>query len=108
MNTFTPSLTLLLCLLSHLCFAQVDADNSKIDEAIQQSGEWFIKGKDITSVSIGVYSRGEVFTQHFGELDKGQGNRPTDDTMYEIASVTKTMTGYLAARAVREAADRLR
>ncbi|MEL6659357.1 MAG: serine hydrolase domain-containing protein [Bacteroidota bacterium] len=102
MKTFPPLLSLLFCLLSQLCFAQVDADNSKIDEAVQQSGEWFIKGKDITSVSIGVYSRGEVYTHHFGELDEGQGNRPTDNTMYEIASVTKTMTGYLAARAVGE------
>lgn len=102
MNTFLPTITLCLCLLSHLCFAQVDADNSKIAEAIQDSGEWFMKGKNINSVSIGVYSAGATFTSHFGELEKGQGNRPTDETIYEIGSVTKTMAGYLVAKAVRE------
>jgi len=54
----------------------------------------------VNAISIGVYRGGVAFTGHYGELDPGAGNRPTDATIYEIASVTKTFTGTLVAQAV--------
>nr|WP_230392147.1 serine hydrolase domain-containing protein [Pontibacter sp. FD36] len=54
----------------------------------------------INSVSIGIYKDGKKYTSHYGELDKGKGNRPSDSTIYEIASVSKTFTGILVANAV--------
>ena len=33
-------------------------------------------------------------------MDKGKGNIPTDSTIYEIASVSKSFTGILVAQAV--------
>ncbi len=102
MNTFTSALAILLCLLPQLTIAQVSIDQYKIAGAIQKSGTWFMKGKNINSVSIGVYNAGQTFTAHFGELQQGAGNSPTDETVYEIASVTKTMASYLVAKAVRE------
>lgn len=62
----------------------------------------FLKDSRIHSVSIGIYKEGESYTGHFGELDIDQNNPPTDRTLYEIASVTKTMTGTLVAKAVLE------
>jgi CubicO group peptidase (beta-lactamase class C family) len=40
--------------------------------------------------------------EKYGEIEKGKSNPADDGTIYEIGSVTKTMTGYLVARAVLE------
>lgn len=56
----------------------------------------------LTAVSIGIYKDGKTYIQHYGELDEGKGNAPTDNTLYEIASVSKTMTGTLVAQAVQD------
>lgn len=52
------------------------------------------------SVSIGIIKDGKMYTKHYGEIDNGKGNKSTDNTYFEIASVTKVMTGYLLAQAV--------
>lgn len=61
-----------------------------------------LKDSRFRSVSIGVYKKGEVFTKHYGELETGKGNKPTDTSLYELGSVTKVFTGLLAAKAVLE------
>ncbi len=60
----------------------------------------FLKDPSVTSVSIGVYKNGEAHITHYGEIDPGKGNLPTDSTFYEIASITKTVTGTVTAQAV--------
>lgn len=82
--------------------AQKSEVETAISSAINKYGRQFIKDKNIRSASIGVLKNGQSFTQHFGELDTGKNNPPTDETIYEIASVTKTMVGYLVAKAVEE------
>lgn len=82
--------------------AQVPSDAAIISKAIDKHGTAFLKQKNVRSVSIGVLKDGTAYTGHFGELEKGKGNPPDNETIYEIASVTKTMTGYLVARAVME------
>lgn len=52
------------------------------------------------SLSGVVVYRGRVQTFHFGQLPSGQ--KPDDRTLYEIGSITKTFTGLLLARAVRD------
>jgi len=56
----------------------------------------------INALSIGIYYKGESLTKHYGELDKLKNNKPTDETIYEIASVTKTFIGNLIAQAENE------
>ncbi|WP_051605532.1 serine hydrolase [Sediminibacter sp. Hel_I_10] len=87
---------------SSKCWAQEEHSEENILKAIQKNGRNFLKNKNRTSVSIGIYKDGQMYTQHFGEIEKGKSNPPTDETIYEIGSVTKTMTGYLVARAVLE------
>lgn len=91
-----------LVILSHHGYTQAQSNNDPISKAIEKHGKSFLTNKDITSVSIGVFKAGEIYTQHFGELEKGKGNLPNDETIYEIASVSKTITGYLVAKAVLE------
>lgn len=91
-----------LVILSHHAYTQAQSNNAPISKAIEKHGKSFLTNKDITSVSIGVFKAGEIYTQHFGEIEKGKGNLPTDETIYEIASISKTVTGYLVAKAVLE------
>ena len=56
----------------------------------------------INAISIGIYKDGKSYIRHYGELDKGKGNTPTDETIYEIASVSKTFAGTLVAQAELE------
>ena len=72
-------------------YAAID-DNAK--NLAQKSGAY--------SVSIGILKEGKVYTRHYGEIDKGKGNKADDNTYFEIASVTKLFTGQLLAQAVLE------
>ncbi len=83
-------------------FSQEDQSGSNISRVIEKNGQKFLKNKNITAVSIGVYKDGQVYTKHFGEIEKGKSNPPNDKTIYEVGSVSKTITGYLVAKAVLE------
>ncbi len=83
-------------------FSQEDQSGSNISRVIEKNGQKFLKNKNITAVSIGVYKDGQVYTKHFGEIEKGKSNSPNDKTIYEVGSVSKTITGYLVAKAVLE------
>ncbi len=87
-------------ILSQKAYTQGKINNAIISKAIDKHGKAFLNNKSITSVSIGVLKEGETYTQHFGEIEKGKNNTPNNETIYEIGSVTKTMTGYMVAKAV--------
>ena len=87
-------------ILSQLAHSQAVNNDDPVIRTIDKHGKAFLKNKNITSASIGIFKDGETYTRHFGELERGSGNAPDNETIYEIASVTKTMTGYLAAKAV--------
>ena len=54
----------------------------------------------INSLSLGLVMDGKSYTFHKGRLLIGEA--PTDATLYEIASLTKTFTGTLLAKAIAE------
>ncbi|MEO1054560.1 MAG: serine hydrolase domain-containing protein [Bacteroidota bacterium] len=58
-----------------------------------------LQDKRFHSVSVAVYKNGNSVIRHFGELEEGKGNAPTDSSLYDLASVTKTFTGTLTAQA---------
>ncbi|GAA4303139.1 serine hydrolase domain-containing protein [Nibribacter koreensis] len=69
---------------------------------VDKKASWLLSHPEIHAASIGVYKGGKVSMFHYGELDPGKGNKPTDSTIYEIASISKTFTGTLVAQAVLE------
>lgn len=96
-------LTLLFITISWCTFSQnmriaEDEVYAFIDKNAQKLKE--ISGAN--SVSIGLIKDGKVYTKHYGELDKGKGNKATNNTFFDVASVTKVMTGYVMAKAVLE------
>jgi CubicO group peptidase (beta-lactamase class C family) len=54
------------------------------------------------STSIAVVYRGQEFIRHRGDMEAGKPGPPTDETLYEIGSLSKTLAGTLLARAVLE------
>ena len=81
---------------------EVNKKNDFIQLSINKNADSLLLDSKINAVSIGVYKDGKKYTSHYGELDKGKGNQPTDKTIYEIASVSKTFTGIIVANAVLE------
>lgn len=59
------------------------------------------------STSIGVVYRGKEFIRHRGDMEAGKAGPPTDATLYEIGSLSKTLAGTLMANAVLEHKVRL-
>ncbi|MGY3211981.1 serine hydrolase domain-containing protein [Mucilaginibacter sp. HD30] len=65
-------------------------------------GRRFIQTPGHIGLSVGIIKYGKPFSYHFGSTEKNKGIQPTDRTMYEIASVTKSFTGILLAHAILE------
>jgi len=99
MNIMKNLSIFLLILMSVKSFSQSQKEVYSIMDAnaqklAQKSGAY--------SVSIGILKDGKIYTKHYGEIDKGKGNKADDNTYFEIASVTKLFTGQLLAKAVLE------
>ncbi|MGY3795158.1 serine hydrolase domain-containing protein [uncultured Aquimarina sp.] len=92
--------SLFFIVLFKTSFSQENNLDDIVPKIIKKNGEKFVKNKNISSVSIGIYKDGRVYTEHFGEIVKGKNNPPNDNTIYEIGSISKTITGYLLSKAV--------
>jgi CubicO group peptidase (beta-lactamase class C family) len=77
-------------------------ESNPIELSMQKNADSLLLDPTINAISIGVYKDGKTYIHHYGELDKGKGNKPTDQTIYEIASVSKTFAGTLVAQAELE------
>lgn len=69
-------------------------------EMIQAECNSLLLDQEIQAVSLGVITNGNVYKFHLGKLTTGE--TPNEDTLYEIASLTKTFTGTLLAQAISE------
>ncbi len=74
----------------------------KVYSIIDAAAQKVAKESKAYSVSVGILKDGKVYTGHYGEIDKGKGNKANDNTYFTIASVTKLFTGQLLAQAVLE------
>lgn len=102
---FNLSLLVFLVILIACSKSGKPLQNSGMDPlqlSIDQNAHVLLSDSKISAVSVGVYKDGKKYIRHYGELDKGKGNAPTNQTIYEIASVSKTLTGVLVAKAVLE------
>jgi len=60
----------------------------------------YMKDGSRVGLSVGIYKNGKTFTNNYGYTEKGNRQEPTNNTIYEIGSITKTFTGTLLAQAV--------
>lgn len=104
--------SLFLIFLMHLsfCFAQknnskVASDNklkSQLDSVVEQSALIFMKNNGRVGMSIGVIQNGTRYLYNYGSTRLDRPVLPTGNTVYELASITKTFGAALLAKAVLE------
>lgn len=78
------------------------APPNDVGAAVDEAAHALIEQPLLHSASIGVVYRGKTFIRHRGEMVAGKPDVPTDATLYEIGSLSKTLAGTLTARAVLE------
>ncbi|RZK37726.1 MAG: class A beta-lactamase-related serine hydrolase [Pedobacter sp.] len=103
---------LFLIFLMHisLCFAQTDqiklpTDNklkTSLDTLVEQSVSAFMKNNSRVGISIGIIKNGKSYLYNYGSTQKEKSELPTGNTVYELASITKTFGATLLAKAVLE------
>ncbi len=71
-----------------------------IDSIVENAAKQFLNNTEFNGVSIGINHKGKVYSYYYGFLDKSKIEKPSDNTLYEIASLTKTFTGTLLAQAI--------
>lgn len=75
---------------------------SHTDSAVHAAALEFMSRPQAVGLSIGVYQNGQMHEYHYGESIKGSAKLPTAQSLYAIASLTKTFTATLLAQAVVE------
>jgi D-alanyl-D-alanine-carboxypeptidase/D-alanyl-D-alanine-endopeptidase len=88
-----------LALISGTVFA-APAMTPDIDTLASSLGARFVANPAHVGLSIGVIHHGVRKTFNFGSIDRHRAVPPTTRTIYELASLTKSYTGMLLAKAV--------
>jgi len=83
-----------------ITFSQTGADSMQM--LIDKLGNDFIKEKQGIGLSVGVYANGKTYFYNFGTIQKDKPQAPTQNTIYEIGSITKTFVSYILAIAVEQ------
>ncbi len=73
--------------------------DAPLEKRVEQLAAPYIANGLVAGMSIGVIRGDQQTTVHLGAAGQA-GNTPTDDTIYEIASISKVFTGLLLADAV--------
>jgi len=103
-------LLLLLSFLAHTlcCSAQINTtkvptDNklkTALDSLVDKSVLAFFNNNSRVGISIGIIKNGKPFIYNYGSSRKDKTQLPTGNTVYELASITKTFGAALLAKAV--------
>ncbi len=74
-----------------------------VSAIVSRNAETFLKNApQAAGLSIGIFKDGKTSTYNYGTVEKGKKIPPSADTLYQIASISKTFTGTLLAQAVIE------
>ncbi|MET0649291.1 MAG: serine hydrolase domain-containing protein [Pyrinomonadaceae bacterium] len=73
-----------------------------IGVVVDRAARKYMSDARAVGLSVGVLKDGRTYTFNYGEVEKGKRQLPTQHTIYEVGSITKTFTGVLLARAVVE------
>ncbi len=98
-----------VCVLSLMLAASMESQahgskqGDQIAPVVSGAVEAFLKrAPQAMGLSVGILRDEETYTYNYGTLEKGGKSAPAANTLYPIASVTKTFTGTLLAIAGQE------
>jgi len=92
-----PLFSDLCILLSCLAFATSALAEDRIKQQVSVLAAPFVNGHRVQSMTIGVIKGEKRYTFAFGQLSATDKRKPDDATLYEIGSVSKTITALLLA-----------
>lgn len=84
---------------------EIASDNPKqsaFDLEVDSLVSAYLSKPENASLSIGILKNGKTVFYHYGETRKGAGTLPSNRSIYEIGSVSKSFTGILLATAIEE------
>ena len=93
------------CLITQVnaqTFQTADKSKDSIDAIVNKASQVFLKSAATVGASVAVYQNGKIYFYNYGFSDKKLKQLPGSQTLYGIASITKTFTGLLLAKAVTE------
>lgn len=70
-----------------------------VEKLISKEADAYMQAPQTVGLSIGVIHDAKVYRHHVGRVSKDSANKPNDQTIYPIASLTKTFAGLLLAQA---------
>jgi D-alanyl-D-alanine-carboxypeptidase/D-alanyl-D-alanine-endopeptidase len=77
---------------------EMASGNGAISVLVDQAARGFLKDTpQAVGLSIGVLNAGKTYDYNYGTVQKGKHRLPTANTLYPLASITKTFTGILLA-----------
>jgi serine-type D-Ala-D-Ala carboxypeptidase/endopeptidase len=95
---FLRGIVALTCILGcSTAFADQAGDIEKLAAPL-------IESQSMVGCVVGVLENGQTKIYSFGEVNRGKGDKPNGDTLYEIGSLTKTFTGTLLGDMVNRGA----
>jgi CubicO group peptidase (beta-lactamase class C family) len=89
--------------LSAISASRIPTDNplkTGLDSAVHRLTIEFMITHRLVGLSIGVVNHGRKHIYNYGTVEKGMEKLPTQNTIFELASLTKTFTGIMLAQAV--------
>ena len=109
-NDFRPCLALVLILVfvihapgqNAALAGNAGPKSIEIARVVNESANKFMSDQHSVGLSVGIIKDGRSWTYNFGEVEKRTTIPPSQHTIYELASITKTFTGVLLAQAVVE------
>lgn len=90
-------------LFSNQAIAQLPTDNrlkTPLDSLVQRSVSTFMQNNSRVGISVGIIKDGKKFIYNYGSTERDEQHLPTEHTIYELASITKTFGATLLAKAV--------
>ncbi|MCY1273630.1 Beta-lactamase [compost metagenome] len=102
---FRARLLLLACVCALGSLATASAESADIDATVQQAARAVMQEHGIPGLAIAVTANGEQRFYNFGVASRETRQAVTGDTLFEVGSISKTLTATLATYA--EASGRL-
>lgn len=91
-----------IILIIFWAFATSVLYGQNLDTLVNSLGANFIKNGQAVGLSIGIYNNGSTHFYNYGTTEIDKTRLPTQNTVYEIGSVTKAFVSLLLANAVIE------
>ncbi|TMO65191.1 serine hydrolase [Pseudoalteromonas aurantia] len=100
-NTLILNLIKIVTIFSVIFLASCNSDNElDLKSFVEKKLTQFLSDEQAQVVSIAIVSGENSYQQHFGQFP--DATKPSNETIYEIASITKTYTGLLLAKAITD------